>query len=44
MLEDGHVDLEAGDGVVQRGTWHAWQNPWQEPCVIAGASIAAGGA
>jgi mannose-6-phosphate isomerase-like protein (cupin superfamily) len=43
MLEDGHVDLAAGDAVVQRGTWHAWHNPWQEPCVIAGASIAAGG-
>jgi mannose-6-phosphate isomerase-like protein (cupin superfamily) len=43
VLEDGEADLEAGDTVVQRGTWHAWRNLWDEPYVIAGAILAAGG-
>jgi mannose-6-phosphate isomerase-like protein (cupin superfamily) len=34
-LEDGQVELGPGDCVVQRGTWHAWRNPWEEPCVLA---------
>ena len=25
-----------------RGTWHAWENPTGEPCVIAGLMVATG--
>ncbi len=35
QLEDGQAELGPGDCVVQRGTWHAWRNPWEEPCVLA---------
>jgi mannose-6-phosphate isomerase-like protein (cupin superfamily) len=43
VLEDGEADLDPGDTVVQRGTWHAWRNLRDEPCVIAGAILAAAG-
>lgn len=34
-LDDGVVvNLKAGDIVVQRGTIHAWVNPYDEPCHI----------
>jgi len=35
-LDDGvTVRLKAGDVVVQRGTIHAWINPYDEPCKVA---------
>ena len=37
------VHLKAGDCIVQRGTWHAWENPGDEPCVIAGLMVATAG-
>jgi mannose-6-phosphate isomerase-like protein (cupin superfamily) len=40
VLEAETVRLRAGDCVVQRGTWHAWENPGDEPCVIAGLMVA----
>jgi mannose-6-phosphate isomerase-like protein (cupin superfamily) len=43
VLEAQTVRLRAGDCVVQRGTWHAWENPGDEPCVIAGLMVASGG-
>jgi mannose-6-phosphate isomerase-like protein (cupin superfamily) len=39
MLNEGEVDLEPGDVVVQRGTDHAWVNKGKEPAVIAGVLI-----
>lgn len=33
-LEHGEALLGPGDCVVQRGTWHAWRNPGNEPCVL----------
>lgn len=41
VLESAEVDLGPGDAVVQQGTWHAWRNPWEEPCVLAGVVIGA---
>jgi mannose-6-phosphate isomerase-like protein (cupin superfamily) len=43
VLEAETVRLGAGDCIVQRGTWHAWENPADEPCVIAGLMIATAG-
>ena len=43
MLEAETVRLQAGDCVVQRGTWHSWENPGDEPCVIAGLMVATAG-
>ena len=34
-LDDGTVNLTAGDTLVQNGTRHAWRNPFDEPCVLA---------
>ena len=34
-LDDGTVNLAAGDTLVQNGTRHAWRNPSDEPCVLA---------
>lgn len=34
-LENGEAELQQGDCVVQRGTWHTWRNPCEEPCVLA---------
>jgi mannose-6-phosphate isomerase-like protein (cupin superfamily) len=42
VLEEGEVRLQAGDCVVQRGTWHAWQNRSSAPCVVAGVMIRSG--
>lgn len=42
VLESGEVELGPGDAVVQQGTWHAWRNPWEEPCVLAGVVMGAG--
>jgi mannose-6-phosphate isomerase-like protein (cupin superfamily) len=35
VLDDGDVDLKAGDLVVQCGTNHAWSNRSGAPCVVA---------
>jgi mannose-6-phosphate isomerase-like protein (cupin superfamily) len=41
-LQDGNaVALEAGDTVVQTGTWHRWENPSSEPCHIIAVLLAA---
>ena len=34
-LDDGEVHLKPGDCVVQRGTWHAWRNRSDRPCVMS---------
>lgn len=34
-LDEGEVELEAGDIVVQRATRHGWHNRGSEPCKIA---------
>jgi quercetin dioxygenase-like cupin family protein len=39
VLETGLVSLRAGDSVVQQGTWHAWSNPHDEPCVMVVAML-----
>lgn len=31
--ETGKTTLRAGDAYVQLGTWHAWHNLYNEPCV-----------
>ena len=43
VLEAETVRLRSGDCVVQRGTWHAWENVGDEPCVIAGLMVATSG-
>jgi quercetin dioxygenase-like cupin family protein len=40
-LDEGTVQLKAGDVLVQRGTIHNWVNRGNEPCVIAFVLIAA---
>jgi hypothetical protein len=35
LLDDGDVDLEPFDVVVQRGTNHGWSNPGPEPALMA---------
>jgi len=36
VLDDGQkVGFNHGDVMVQRGTWHGWANPNEEPCTIA---------
>lgn len=40
-LEEGAVELQAGDCVVQRGTRHAWRNPSDQPAVVAAVLIGA---
>ncbi len=39
LLDEGEVDLEPGDTVVQRGTNHAWVNRGDEPAVLAGVLV-----
>lgn len=39
ILDEGEVDLEPFDTVVQRGTNHAWENRGDEPAVLAGVLI-----
>lgn len=41
LLEDGEVELEPFDVVVQRGTNHAWVNNGTEPALLAAILIAA---
>lgn len=40
-LENGAVVVEAGDFVVQRGTWHAWRNNDDVPAVVLGCLVGA---
>ncbi len=40
-LDEGEVTVKAGDIVVQRGTWHAWRNHTETPCVVAAVLIGA---
>jgi mannose-6-phosphate isomerase-like protein (cupin superfamily) len=35
------IRLEAGDTLIQSGTWHRWSNPGSEPCLIVGALVGA---
>jgi uncharacterized cupin superfamily protein len=42
MLDEGEVDRHPGDFVVQRGTWHAWSNRGNEPCVFQAMMISTG--
>jgi mannose-6-phosphate isomerase-like protein (cupin superfamily) len=39
ILDDGEVEMQAMDVVVQRGTNHAWVNHGEEPAVLAGILI-----
>ena len=39
LLDEGEVDLEPFDVVVQRGTNHAWVNRSDEPALLAGILI-----
>ena len=42
VLDDGdEVVVNAGDVVVQRGNWHGWANPYDEPCRLAAVLIGA---
>jgi mannose-6-phosphate isomerase-like protein (cupin superfamily) len=42
VLDEDEVDLAPGDFVVQRGTWHAWSNRTDEPCVFQAMMISTG--
>jgi len=33
--DDAEVVLSAGDILIQRGTWHGWENRGQGPCRLA---------
>ncbi len=39
VLETGSVSVGPGDSVVQQGTWHAWSNPHDQPCVMIVAML-----
>jgi len=48
QIAEGEIELEvdeqsrllqAGDCVIQRGTWHAWHNRSQRPCVFAAVML-----
>ena len=38
-LDDSVVHLQAGDVMVQRGTWHGWANNGDQPCRFAAILI-----
>jgi mannose-6-phosphate isomerase-like protein (cupin superfamily) len=40
-VENGEMIVKAGDCIVQRGTWHAWRNRSDKPCVVIGALVGA---
>ncbi|MEO8697681.1 MAG: cupin domain-containing protein [Acidimicrobiales bacterium] len=42
VLEAERVPLATGDVVVQRGTWHSWSNPYDDPCILVGVNFAVG--
>jgi len=33
IMEEGQTTLHPGDVIIQRGTNHAWDNPYDQPCV-----------
>lgn len=33
IMDEGQTTLYPGDVIIQRGTNHAWDNPYDEPCV-----------
>lgn len=39
LMEEGEVELHAGDLIVQRGTNHAWVNRSGKPCLLAAVLI-----
>jgi mannose-6-phosphate isomerase-like protein (cupin superfamily) len=39
LMEEGEVELNAGDCIVQRGTNHAWVNRSGKPCLLAAVLI-----
>jgi len=40
IMENGEkVLISKGDCIVQRGTYHGWQNVYDKPCVLIGALI-----
>jgi mannose-6-phosphate isomerase-like protein (cupin superfamily) len=41
VLEAGEADLGPGDFVVDRGVFHGWRNPHDEPCVAAVVNLPA---
>jgi quercetin dioxygenase-like cupin family protein len=40
-LDEGEVKLNAGDVLIQSGTMHAWQNPFDQPCRLLAAIVGA---
>ncbi len=36
ILEEGELELQRGDCIVQRGARHCWRNPGPETCVLVG--------
>jgi quercetin dioxygenase-like cupin family protein len=43
MLDEAEVELGPGDFAVQQGTWHAWSNRGDEPCVFQAMMVAVPG-
>jgi len=42
LLDEGaEVHMKAGDVMVQRGTWHGWENRFSAPCQLAFVLISA---
>ena len=42
VLDEGEeVHMKEGDVMVQRGTWHGWENRFSEPCQLAFILISA---
>jgi mannose-6-phosphate isomerase-like protein (cupin superfamily) len=39
VMEEGEIELHAGDCIVQRGTNHAWVNRSGQPCLLAAVLI-----
>ena len=39
ILDDGEIEMEPMDVVIQRGTNHAWVNHGEEPAILAGILI-----
>ncbi len=39
IMDEGETLLGPSDVVIQRGTNHAWSNPYEEPCVFAAVLV-----
>ena len=39
LVDEGEVDLNPGDVVVQRGTNHAWVNRTEQPAVLVAVLV-----